>query len=218
MCIILNSNEDLLFSGSSDQSIKVWKVDFNQNKLAFLYSLDKHSNIVVSLSLNQSEKQLVSCAYGQNQIIIWERREKDKFEFKYFVKQTIKNYGLKVKFIKENQFILIIGDIDKLYVFELKQGVYQEKQDKIIQLITNNEICDQFSFPIIYNKERNLILVRHKKYIYIIREIKDGNYKIEDSLNCDTYVIYGNITNNGQYLVYWDDKNQAYSTYELLNK
>ncbi|CAD8215324.1 unnamed protein product [Paramecium octaurelia] len=219
-CIVLNQNEDLLFSGSRDKSIKVWKVDFNQNNLVFLYSLDKHNNKVVSLSLNQSENQLVSCADGQNEIIIWERREKDKFEFKYFVKQSINDFGLKVKFIKENQFIWITGDkqLDRLYVFELKQGVYQENQDKTIQFITNNEIYDEYRFPIIYNKERNLIVVRHKKYIYIIREINDGNYKIEDQLNCDTYFIYGNITNNGQYLVYWDGKNLAYSTYELLNK
>ncbi|CAK79589.1 unnamed protein product (macronuclear) [Paramecium tetraurelia] len=219
-CIILNSNEDLLFSGSDDKSIKVWKVDLNQNKLTFLYSLDKHNNDILSLSLNQSENQLVSCAQDQNQIIIWERREKDKYEFKYFVKQSIQDYGLKVKFIKENSFIWITGQKqrDRLYVFELKQGVYQENQDKTIQLIINNQSWDEYRFPIIYNKERNLILVRHKKYIYIIRQINDGNYKIEDQLNCDTNQIFGNITNNGQYLVYWDDQNKGYSTYELLNK
>ncbi|CAD8132529.1 unnamed protein product [Paramecium octaurelia] len=219
MCIILSSNEDLLFSGSDDKSIKVWKVDFNQNKLTFLYSLDKHNNRIMSLSLNQSENQLVSCASSQNQIIIWERREKDKYEFKYFVKQSIKDHGFKVKFIKENQFIWITGEqaLDRLYVFELIQGVYQENQDKTVQLITNYKDCDEFHFSIIYNKERNLIVVRHKKYIYIIREINDGNYKIEDQLNFDTYYIYGNITNNGKYLVCWDAKREGYSTYELLN-
>ncbi|CAD8203422.1 unnamed protein product [Paramecium octaurelia] len=219
-CIILNSNEDLLFSGSKDKSIKVWKVDFNQNSLKFLYSLDEHNNFVVSLSLNQSENQLVSCARDQNQIIIWERRENDQFEFKYFVKQSIQEQGYKVKFIKDNQFIWITGGekIDKFYIFELKLGVFQENQDKTIQLIINNQYYDQYRFPIIYNKERNLILVRHKTYIYIIREINDGNYKIYDQLNCDTTLIFGTISNNGQYLVYWDDKNYGYTIYELLNK
>ncbi|CAK87747.1 unnamed protein product (macronuclear) [Paramecium tetraurelia] len=219
-CIILNQNEDLLFSGSGDKSIKVWRVDFNQNQLTFLYSLDKHNDFVTSLSLNQSENQLVSCACGQNEIIIWERTENDQFKFKYFVKQSIQEYGLKVKFIKDNQFIWITGgkQIDKIYVFELEQGVFQENQDKTIQLTKNEQIFDEYCFPIIYNKERNLIIVRHKTYIYIIREINDGNYKIQDQLNCNTYDIYGAITNNGQYLVYWDDKEQGYSIYELLNQ
>ncbi|CAD8177318.1 unnamed protein product [Paramecium octaurelia] len=218
-CMILDSNEDLLFSGSLDKSIKVWKVDLNKNKLVFIYSLDKHHNQVISLSLNQQEDQLVSCAEGQNQIIIWERKGKEEFEFKYFVKYSISDYGLKVKFIKDNQFIWITGEkqTDKLFVFELKQGVYQENQEKTIQLNKNNQNFDEYRFSIIYIKERNLIVVRHKTYIYIIRENDDGMYKIDDQLNCDTFSIYGNITYNGQYLVYWDYNSKAYSTYELLN-
>ncbi|CAD8196457.1 unnamed protein product [Paramecium octaurelia] len=219
-CMILNQNEDLLFSGSGDQSIKVWKVDFNQNQLTFLYSLDKHNNKVMSLSLNQSEDKLVSCAKDQNQIIVWERRENDQFEFKYFVKQSIQEKGLKVLFIKDNQFIWITGgiEIDQLYVFELEQGVFQENKDKTIQLTANNQNVDEYRFPIVYNRERNLILVRHKTYIYIIREINDAKYKIYDQFNCQTCLIYGTITNNGQYLVYWDEKQYGYSTYELLNQ
>ncbi|CAD8076603.1 unnamed protein product [Paramecium primaurelia] len=219
-CIILNSNEDLLFSGSFDKSIKVWKVDFNKNILTYMYSLDKHENKVNALSLNQSETQLVSCADSKNQIIIWERKEQDKFEFKHFVTQSIQEEGLKIKFIKDNQFIWITGgkEIDKLYVFELKEGVFQENQEKTIQLITNNEKVDEYRFPIIYNKERNLIVVRHKTYIYIIREINNGKFKIVEQLNCETKAIQGTITNNGQYLVFWDEKTQGYSIYELLNK
>ncbi|CAD8119217.1 unnamed protein product [Paramecium primaurelia] len=219
-CIILNSNEDLLFSGSKDKSIKVWKVDFNKNILTYMYSLDKHDNKVMALSLNQSETQLISCAQNKNQIIIWERRQQDKFEFKHFVTQSIQEEGLKIKFIKDNQFIWITGgkQIDKLYIFELKEGVFQENQEKTIQLIKNNQKPDQYRFPIIYNKERNLIVVRHKTYIYIIIEINNGKFKIVDQLNCDTIQIYGTITKNGQYLVYWDEKSQAYSTYELQNK
>ncbi|CAD8212636.1 unnamed protein product [Paramecium pentaurelia] len=216
-CIILNSNEDLLFSGSNDKSIKLWKVDFNQNILTYMYSLDKHDNSVIALSLNQSETQLVSCAKDKNQIIIWERREQNKYKFKYFVKQSIQDQGKKVLFIKDYQFIWITGgeQIDKFYVFELKQGIFQENQEKTIQFITNNQIVDEYHFPMIYNKERNFIIVRHKTYIYIIREMKDGKFKIVDQLNCETYDIYGTITNNGQYLVFWDGKNEGYSTYEL---
>ncbi|CAD8205818.1 unnamed protein product [Paramecium pentaurelia] len=219
-CIILNSNEDILFSGSDDESIKVWNVDFKQNKLTYMYSLDKHDSYVMALSLNQSETQLVSCAYAKNQIIIWEREEQDKFEFKYVVKQSIQEYGLKIKFIKENQFIWITGgkEIDKLYIFELKEGMFQENQKKTIQLNKNNQISDEYHFPIVYNKEKNLIVLRHKAYIYFIKEIINGIFTIVHQFNCDTNQIFGTFTNKGQYLVYWDEKNQGYSVYELLNK
>ncbi|CAD8196228.1 unnamed protein product [Paramecium pentaurelia] len=159
-CILLNSNEDLLFSGGDDKQIIVWKADLNENKLKCLYSLDKHNNSVVALSLNQSEKYLVSCARDKNQIIIWERKNENKFEFKYFVNQSIQSCGFKVKFIKENQFIWITGnkDIDQLYVFELKDGVFQENQEKAIKLIQNQMTVDEYHFPITYNKEKNLIV------------------------------------------------------------
>ncbi|CAD8101267.1 unnamed protein product [Paramecium primaurelia] len=221
--------DDILFSGGDDESIKVWKVDFKQNKLTYMYSLDKHDSYVMALSLNQSETQLVSCAYAKNQIIIWEREEQDKFEFKYVViiiishfiyKQSIQEYGLKIKFIKDNQFIWITGgkEIDKLYIFELKEGIYQENQKKTIQLNKNNQISDEYHFPIVYNKEKNLIVLRHKDYIYFIKEIINGIFTIVHQFNCDTNQIFGTFTNNGQYLVYWDEKNQGYSVYELLNK
>ncbi|CAD8116410.1 unnamed protein product [Paramecium primaurelia] len=219
-CLLLNSNEDLLFSGSDDESIKVWKVDFNKNILKYIYSLNKHEGYVLALSLNYSETQLVSCAKGKNQIIIWERKEQDKYEFKYFVKQSIQEQGKKVRFIKENQFIWVTSckEIDKFYVFELKEGVFQEIQEKTIDLVTNNQILDECRFPIMYNKDKNLIIIRHKTYFYIIREMNNGNFKIVDQFNCDSYSIYGNMTNNGQYLVYWDDKKKGYSIYELSNK
>ncbi|CAD8146606.1 unnamed protein product [Paramecium octaurelia] len=218
--ILLNSNEDLLFSGSFDKSNKVWKVDLNQNKLKFLYSLNNHNNDVVSLSLNESENLLVSCAKGYNQIIIWERKEEGKFEFQYFVTQPFQEYGHKIKFIKENQFILITNanQIDKIFIFERIEGVFQVNQSKTIHLMTNNKIYDEYHFPIIYNKVRGLIVLRYKMFIYILKEFNDGKYNIVDQLSCATYSIYGTITNNGQYLVYWYNKNQGYSIYELLNK
>ncbi|CAD8104255.1 unnamed protein product [Paramecium sonneborni] len=209
MCIIMNSNENTLFSGGFDKAIKVWRVDFNQNELTYLYSLEKHNNKVTALSLNQSENQLVSCAEDKNQIIIWERKQQDKFEFKYYVTQSIQYEGLK--------FIWINGgkEIDKLYVFELKEGKFQENSEKTIQLITNNQKPDEYRFPIIYNQERNQILVRHKKYIYLIREMNDGKFKIFDQVNFETIQIFGTATNNGKYLFSWDDKNLGYSIYEL---
>ncbi|CAD8196431.1 unnamed protein product [Paramecium octaurelia] len=210
----------LLFSGSSDYTIKVWKVDFDKNELQYLYSLDKHVNYVISLSLNKSENQLVSCAQQRNQIIIWEKKEKDKYEFKYFVKQSVYKEGFKVGFIGENSFIWITGDqgINMIYNFEQREGVYQENLSKTIQLVTNYQEYDEYFFPIIYNEKRNFIIVRHKSYIYLIRDNKKGQLQILDQLNCNTSDIYGAMTDNGKYLVFWDFYTSGYSIYELQNK
>ncbi|CAD8204818.1 unnamed protein product [Paramecium pentaurelia] len=194
MCILLNSNEDLLFSGTME---------------------DKHDNYVIALSLNQSETQLVSCASSDKLIIILEKREYDEFEFKYFVKQTISDFGFKIKFIKDNQFIGQLVVKKQLISLYLNQKKDNFKKIKRIQL--NNQILNYYSFPLVYNKERNLIVVIYKTYFDIIREMNQGKFKIVDQLNCETFRIFGIIANNGQYLVYWDEKNEGYSTQELFN-
>ncbi|CAD8213117.1 unnamed protein product [Paramecium pentaurelia] len=76
MCLLMNKNEDLLFSGSSNYSIKVWKLDFNQNELTYLYSLNKHNDYVISISLNQLENQLVSCEQRRIRLLFGKEKKK----------------------------------------------------------------------------------------------------------------------------------------------
>ncbi|CAD8174749.1 unnamed protein product [Paramecium pentaurelia] len=137
--------------------------------------------------------------------------------FPIYIHLQIINLQLKVSFITENSFIGITGDqgINMIYLFELIEGIYQEIQHKSIQLMNNDQDYDEYFFPIIYNKQRNLIFVRHKSQIYLIKNINDGNFKIVDQLNCNTLDIYGTITDNGQYFVFWDIKINGYSIYEL---
>ncbi|CAD8117859.1 unnamed protein product [Paramecium primaurelia] len=204
-CLLLNKQEDQLISGGLDYHIIVWQVDFMKNHLAYLYSLDNHSNSVCSLSFNQSETLLASC--GFHEFIIWEKGLQGKLKLKY--KQDVSS-GYKIHFINDQQFIWVTKD---------KQNeVFQQNSNKTITLINNNECDDDFLFPIIHNKDRNVILVRHKHHIYLIRELKDGIFNILASLNCQTPDTYGTMTNNGQYLVFWDQKQEKYSSYEILYK
>ncbi|CAD8188625.1 unnamed protein product [Paramecium pentaurelia] len=216
-CMTVNQNEDQLFSGSLDKTIIVWKLDFKQNQLIYQYSLEKHDQKIQSLSLNQSERQLVSCA---GQIIIWERGLNNKMEFKYFVNLPDNIYGQNIQFIKENQFVLYPGSkqVDEIFIFEQEEGEYQENQEKKIQINQNKNIQNMYLFPIVYNKQSNLMIVRHKACIYFIRELNNGKFKIVEQLNLNTNSIYGAVTNNSQHLVFWDNYKGEYSIYELQYK
>ncbi|CAD8105958.1 unnamed protein product [Paramecium primaurelia] len=212
--MILNQKEDLLFSGSRDSTINVWKVDLLQNQLNYLYTLNKHTKDVDALSLNQSESTLVSCGLDK-QIIIWMKKSEDIYEFKYVVKQSIDIDGCKVKFLKDDVFIWVTGSyqLDKVFIFELKDGVFQENNEQSIQLIENNQIEDYGLCPIVYNQNNNIIFLRHKKHIYLIRQSTSGKFQIAQILNCETQSIDGGMTNNGKYLVFWDYQTKNYSQY-----
>ncbi|CAD8182646.1 unnamed protein product [Paramecium pentaurelia] len=213
LCLILNKQEDQLISGGRDNSIKVWNVDFIQNELRYLYSLD-NTWPVFSLSFNQSETFLASCA--EKHFLIWKKGVKDKWKLK--CKQQISK-GYQIQFINDQQFLWVTKDqnIDQIMIFELQGQVFKEKQDKVIQL-NSNHLCEDYwiNFPVVYNQDKNLLLVRHKHHIYLFNKLNEDNFKIIGSLNCDHRNIYGTMTDNAQYLVFWDGKQQKYHSYELI--
>ncbi|CAD8117080.1 unnamed protein product [Paramecium primaurelia] len=66
--------------------------------------------------------------------------------------------------------------------------------------------------------DKNIILVRHKHHIYLIRESNHGTFNIMASLNCQNDKILGTMPNNGWFLVFLDSKYKKYQSYEILNK
>ncbi|CAD8118863.1 unnamed protein product [Paramecium sonneborni] len=213
-CLMLNKNEDQLISGSCDYTLRVWNVDFQSNELTYLYSLNNHDNTVRSFSFNQQQTIMASC--GFDKFIIWEKGLQGKWEFKY--KQQVA-YGSKIILINDQQLLWVTLErkIDDILVFEQQNGVFQQNNNKTIKLLKNNKCEDYFYFPIIHNRDRNIILVRHKHHIYLIRELNDGTFIIIASLDCQIQQTFGTMTMNGQYLVVWDFKYKKYSSYEIQN-
>ncbi|CAK93760.1 unnamed protein product (macronuclear) [Paramecium tetraurelia] len=214
-CLMLNKEEDQVISGSCDKYINVWKVDFMKNQLTFLYTLNNHENSVESLSFNSNETQLVSC--GFDEFIVWEQGLSGKWEFQY--KQSVANKGYKIHLINDQLLIWVTmdADIDDILVFELQRGVFQQNANKTIKLTKNNKSEDDMNFSIVHNLEKNILLIRHKYHIYFFRQLIDGTLKVYKQLNCQVKQVFGSMTNNGEYLVFWDRKKEKYQTYEILN-
>ncbi|CAD8174386.1 unnamed protein product [Paramecium pentaurelia] len=222
-CLILNQKEDELISGSDDKQIIIWSVDFINNQLTYKYSLKQHSEYVLSLSYNQSENSFLSC--GSDLYIIWKKKTNidnqqvinniKSNEFQYYLDQL--KYlpkGNRVIFINDYQFLWVTQN-QGILVFEQKWSMYQQNKNKTIN-IKNNDCEDQYYFPIIYNKNKNFLLIKHKYHIYLIRQLENGKFIIISSVDCGTQHNYGTITNDGQYLVFWDQKLKKYSTYQIL--
>ncbi|CAK93934.1 unnamed protein product (macronuclear) [Paramecium tetraurelia] len=211
-CLILNKEEDQLISGGRDNQIIIWNVDLMKNELTFLQSLD-NTAAVYSLSLNESETILVSCA--KHNYLIWEKIDQ-RWQCK--CKQSVPQ-GNQIYFMNNQQFLWVTSgkEVDQILIFELQNGTFEQNQDKTIQL-NNNDQCENVfvNFPIIYNKDKKILLIRHKHSIYFIRRVNDAEFKILGSLDCGIEVIQGSMTNDAQYLVFLDRKKKKYTSYELL--
>ncbi|CAD8133727.1 unnamed protein product [Paramecium pentaurelia] len=216
--MIINNQENQLYSAGEDQKIIVWKVDFNQNELIYLYQLDKHTKCIRAMSLNEYENILVSSGDDQ-QIIVWEYGQGDKFYFKQVFNQILNCSGYHIKFIKNNKFIWIpySKDLNCICIFDFKDGIFNEDIDNRIQLLNSNKNLGCALFPIVYLKDKNILFIRSKNIIYIIKEI-NGKLIIQNELNCNTKWIFGTITDDGKYLLFWDDHKGGYSSYELQYK
>ncbi|CAD8199110.1 unnamed protein product [Paramecium octaurelia] len=221
-CLILNQREDELISGSDDKQIIIWSVDFVNNYLTFKQSLKQHSEYVLSLSYNQSENSFVSC--GFDLYIIWKKKcdngnqqilnnTKSSESLYYLDQLKYLPKGNRVIFINDQQFLWVTQNQDIL-IFEEKWQIFQRCKNKTIH-IKNNDCEDQYYFPIVYNKNRNFLLIKHKYHIYLIRELDNGKFIILSSVDCGTQHNYGTMTNDGQYVVFWDQKQKKYSTYQV---
>ncbi|CAD8078485.1 unnamed protein product [Paramecium sonneborni] len=217
LCLILSKDERTLISGSNDSTIKVWNVDLNNFKINFNYSLLKHQNRVFGLSMNTSETYLVSC--GEDcQIIVWKKDKNNKWEFKQIVNQSIKEWGTKIAFIRENQFIWLTGkqtSSDCICFFELIDGNFQEQQEQLLKLQVNNQVIDYSLFPIMIDKQKDIILFRHKLHIYLLTKKINGKYNVMVKLSFPDNATFGIITNDFKYLVIWEENRNCYSIYEI---
>ncbi|CAK92196.1 unnamed protein product (macronuclear) [Paramecium tetraurelia] len=215
LCITLNEQEDVLFAGGADFVITVWKVDLILNQLTYVQSLQKHTFSIFALSLNFSENQLVSC--GQ-EIIIWQKNNEQLWEFGYVVNQSTQQDGSRIKFLDDNQFIWAANtqESNKIFVFEHQDGYFQENEEKTIQLNNDNAPFDLQLFPIVYNKQKNAIFFKHKRNLYILRKLKNGDLKIVEVFSLNAIQTQGNVTQNGDYLVEWNETKQGFSTYEIV--
>ncbi|CAD8128845.1 unnamed protein product [Paramecium sonneborni] len=188
-----------------DKSLTVQKLDFRNN--LFLYSLNRNLNNVWSFNFNEAETVLVSCEYDEFNMGKRTIRKRgiqiQNIYFNFFIyKQKVKDEGYKSNLINDQQFILVTSskNIDGILVFEQQNGIFKLNSTKTIKLIQNNQNQDQFYFPIIYNKNRKMILLRNKNNIYLIKKLNDVAFKIVASLKCKSEKIFGTMVNNQQFM------------------
>ncbi|CAD8067330.1 unnamed protein product [Paramecium sonneborni] len=221
--IILNKYETQLIIATATSAIEIWDVDFNQNKLAFKYSLDDfHTNTIFDLSLNPQENRMVSCG-DDNKIIVW-KKEKEDPEWTVFQEINSSNYGTKVAFITDQSFIWMrcdskgedkqINDKDRLQLYELVNNQYQINPFKFYQFDKDEKFIDFHLTPIIQNNKKQVYFIRFKRSIYILKlEVQD--FQLVTKLKFESNLIYATLSEDAQYLVVYLEDKQQYQVHQI---
>ncbi|CAD8192395.1 unnamed protein product [Paramecium pentaurelia] len=214
-CLLLNQNEDKILSGHSNGSIKFWNLNTDKNKLMFHYQLNKHSKHIGQMSMNEDETQLVSCSDDKT-IIVWEKKANERrFKFKQVLENLKNDNGFRVCFLNQDTIAWCQENQGSIHIYKQQTEGFVEKTDLQINLKYLNQKDGQSLFPSIYNKVKQIFILKHNKYVYILSNQKQSLQIQSEPIDCRSCKNYGNITEDGNYLIIWNDETLSFHVYEL---
>ncbi|CAD8141271.1 unnamed protein product [Paramecium pentaurelia] len=196
-CLLINTNEDLIISGSQDKSIKFWQ---KQIKWQYSQSITDHIDIVRSLSLNEGQDKLISCSDDQF-ILIIQQSLKDKI-WSVVQKIQVDYNGFRLCFIDENLFTFQPYCKQQMYVYEMDRNtkLYWKIQD--IKVNCGSKNC--CLFPQQYIKSKCILVNKNGKFINFMRKKENGEFFNEFSIQFEVDEIFGQLSDDGKYLITWD--------------
>ncbi|CAD8108898.1 unnamed protein product [Paramecium primaurelia] len=198
-CLVINTNEDLIISGSRDNTIKFW---IYKNQWFHQQTIQDHCQSIYALSLNQQQNRVVSCGYDQY-ILIIEQSEQNK-EWKLIQKITIEQFGYRVCFIDNNMFAFSQNNQEQISIFEMSNNNKQFIKTKDIPIKSGLDFYS--SFPQLYINSKCILVSKNGEYVNLIRKIQNGEFLTEQSIHIGISSLFGTMSNDGEYLVTWDEK------------
>ncbi|CAD8110585.1 unnamed protein product [Paramecium primaurelia] len=197
-CLLLNNNEDLIVSGSDDKTIKFWR---KQNQWKCSQTITDHTNYVVGLSLNEKQNRVISCGYDMFILVIEESLQDQKWNV--IQKITVEEYGYRICFINDNVFTFQPRLKDQMYYYEINNTNQQYTKTKEIVVKSDHNGCDYY-FPQQYIKSKCLLVNKNGQNVNLIRKNQNADFITQQSIQFGHNGIYGQISEDGQYLMTWD--------------
>ncbi|CAD8178043.1 unnamed protein product [Paramecium pentaurelia] len=197
-CLLLNNTDDLIISGSVDKKIKFW---MKQNQWICQQTISHHTDCIYSLSLNEQQNKLISCSLDSQILII----EQSKLDKQWIVTQKIKvdQYGCRLCFINDNLFTFQPFCKDQMYIYEMDTNNKQYNKIKEIELKCDSCDCDCL-FPQQYIKSKCLLVNKNGNNLNLMRKQQNGDFIIQQSIEFGSHALYGQLSDDGEYLITWD--------------
>ncbi|CAD8117121.1 unnamed protein product [Paramecium primaurelia] len=198
LCLLVNNNDDLIISGNYDNTIKFWT---KQVQWLCSQTISDHTSGVCSLSFNEQQNKLISCSHD-SQILIIEQQKMDK---KWIVTQKIKSdqYGIRLCFINDNQFTFQPFCKEQMHIYEMDSNTkqYAKTKEIAVKCGSSDDCC---FFPQQYIKSKCILVNKNGNNVNLISRKENGDYIIQQSIEFGTYGIFGQLSDDGEYLIIWN--------------
>ncbi|CAK75745.1 unnamed protein product (macronuclear) [Paramecium tetraurelia] len=190
-CLILNNNEDLFISSSSDNTIKFWVKQM-------IGSVNKLSQIIRIGFINQV--QMIK------KIKLFLVEEISQYQYLNTL-EKIKS-GLLFKIFKLNVKDIAYALCNLMHVYEMNDISKQFTKIKDIVVNQCNSNSQSGLFAQQFMKQKQLLVSKHGNSINLIRKTDDNQFKVEQSIQFDSRCIYGQMSDDAEYLITWDHKSK----------
>ncbi|CAD8209203.1 unnamed protein product [Paramecium pentaurelia] len=216
-CMILNKEDNQLFSGSEANRIIVWKVDFESYELTKMQELQAQG-YVEGLALNPSE-QILASTLNNKEIAIYKKQNNKKWYFHSNATKITDESGSRICFLSEKNFIWVTGGqvgIDSICFFVEDNGQYKETEKKI-KLTENKKEYDFHQFDIIYQREKNIVIIKQKFQIWIMRVNYNGELEKISVIQCNSKRTVGTLTHDGSKFIYFERIDNRVGKFYIYN-
>ncbi|CAD8212429.1 unnamed protein product [Paramecium pentaurelia] len=204
-CLLMSNKNNQILSCSCDKTIRIWTKN-QQSQWFQVQNLTNHSAYVRCISLNKSQNLLVSC--GEDKLIlIWELNKSKVWN----LIQSIKNddFGYRICFIDDLKIAWQPRSQNITFFYEYDKNTNQFELDQHHIVLQQSSEGYQNFFPSIYNEEKQVLINKHGQFVYIMKMNLSHNLEISQIIDIGHYCNYGSLTNNGQFLVIWDEKSKC---------
>ncbi|CAD8106398.1 unnamed protein product [Paramecium primaurelia] len=204
-CLLMSNKNNQILSCSCDKTIRIWTKN-QQSQWFQVQNLTNHSAYVRCISLNKSQNLLVSC--GEDKLIlIWELNKSKVWN----LIQSIKNddFGYRLCFIDDLKIAWQPRSQNKTFFYEYDTNTNQFELDQHHIVLQQSSEGYQNFFPSIYNEEKQVLINKHGQFVYIMKMNLSHNLEISQMIDIGHYCNYGSLTNDGQFLVIWDEKSKC---------
>ncbi|CAK57068.1 unnamed protein product (macronuclear) [Paramecium tetraurelia] len=209
-CLIVNSFDSIIISGSDDTKIKFWSPEQSSNKWYCQQTIREHSNSVFGLSINSQGNQLISC--GRDMLILVMQNQNNQ---NWQIKQKIQtqNYGYRLTFINENIFTFQphLKNKSEIEIFQIDPNTKNYIKLRNLQLQGTKMTC-YYYFPQVYIPQLSMLITKNGHYVNFIKfqftsQHQFQDCKLEAALDFGVLSygeIFGTTSEDGEYLITWD--------------
>ncbi|CAD8187195.1 unnamed protein product [Paramecium octaurelia] len=207
-CLVIGQNQKMFLSGSMDQKIKLWSC-YQQNQGSCQWSCQQtikgHMNSVYALDINSKQNKAVSCGYDDKMLIMEIIQNMETYQLVLKQKISLLNFSFRILFINDSDFIF------QSYCGKNLQLLQQDQNEKyvITQFLPvqcKSQPCNIFFKPQYINSKGFFACKNSQNLNFVYHNPVNNELVLLYSLSFDNYEQYGSLSEDGEYLITWDQK------------